>query len=166
MISDKNESSSVRQIFQYQFLGWEDQSCPSGLLLNYLEDINTCVETKVPPDSGPIIVHCSAGIGRTGLNFLTLIIDGLGTFIVLDIILAKIKLQGPNCPVDVFKTVRMIREQRANMVQIEAQYRFIYEAISKFMKNFRNGLSSSSSNANSESRREMNGRQHLQIDDY
>lgn len=44
------------------------------------------------------------------------------------------KLLGPHCPVDIPKTVRMLREQRATMVQTEAQYRFIYLAISAYMK--------------------------------
>jgi protein tyrosine phosphatase len=41
---------------------------------------------------------------------------------------------GGHCPIDITKTVKMIREQRATMVQTEAQYRFIYQAIAAFIK--------------------------------
>uniref|UniRef100_A0A183BII3 protein-tyrosine-phosphatase n=1 Tax=Globodera pallida TaxID=36090 RepID=A0A183BII3_GLOPA len=49
-------------------------------------------------------------------------------------------IAGPQCVCDVQKTVRMLREQRATMVQTEAQYRFIYYVISAFMKSYRNIL--------------------------
>ena len=41
---------------------------------------------------------------------------------------------GPQCTIDIPKTIRMVREQRATMVQTVEQYRFIYHAISSYMK--------------------------------
>ncbi|KAI6190164.1 hypothetical protein M3Y97_00087100 [Aphelenchoides bicaudatus] len=142
-VDDPNDVPVVRRLYQYQFLGWEDQTSPSGQLLRFMDEINLCVERKSLPDTGPVIVHCSAGIGRTG------------TYIVLDIILAKIKQQGPDCAVDIFKTVKMVREQRANMVQTETQYRFIYEAISKYMRtHYRSAVLKPRSSSNGHERRE------------
>lgn len=82
--------------------------------------------------------------------FLIKFFLGTGTFIVLDILINRIKtigkfffvnffkiFLGPHCPIDIPKTVRMLREQRATMVQTEAQYRFIYLAISAYMKLWR-----------------------------
>ncbi|KAI6237300.1 hypothetical protein M3Y95_00250500 [Aphelenchoides besseyi] len=120
--------SELRELYHYQFLGWEDNGCPSRSLLQYLEEVNDCMDKKAPKDCGPLVVHCSAGIGRTG------------TFIVLDILLTKIKLMGPHTTIDIAKTIRMVREQRATMVQTEAQYRFLYHAISTFMQTFRTDL--------------------------
>ncbi|KAI1719472.1 protein-tyrosine phosphatase domain-containing protein [Ditylenchus destructor] len=101
-----------------------DNGCPSNSILHFLEEVDRCVETNQTCSTitGPVVVHCSAGIGRTG------------TFIVLDILMNRIKRIGPHCAIDIPKTVRMLREQRATMVQTEAQYRFIYYAISAYMK--------------------------------
>uniref|UniRef100_A0A915D6A0 protein-tyrosine-phosphatase n=1 Tax=Ditylenchus dipsaci TaxID=166011 RepID=A0A915D6A0_9BILA len=124
-LMNKEKGTETRRIHHFQFLGWEDNGCPSDSILHFLDEVNSCVETShktKPTVSSPIVVHCSAGIGRTG------------TFIVLDMLINRIKKIGPSTPLDITKTVRMLREQRATMVQTEAQYRFIYLAISAFMK--------------------------------
>nr|XP_032643190.1 receptor-type tyrosine-protein phosphatase alpha-like [Chelonoidis abingdonii] len=64
--------------------------------------------------AGPVLVHCSAGIGRTG------------TFIALDILLKMARAEGS---VDVFRCVQRLREQRVSMVQTKEQYIFLYEAL-------------------------------------
>jgi len=64
-----------------------------------------------------MVVHCSAGIGRTG------------TFIVIDIILNMIKTQGLDCEIDIQKSIQAVRAQRSGMVQTEAQYKFVYLAV-------------------------------------
>ena len=67
--------------------------------------------------SGPIIVHCSAGVGRTG------------TFITVDMILDQIKWNGIYSSVNVFKTVLFLRRARKMAVQSNAQYESIYEIL-------------------------------------
>ncbi|XP_010120276.1 PREDICTED: receptor-type tyrosine-protein phosphatase alpha-like, partial [Chlamydotis macqueenii] len=64
--------------------------------------------------AGPVLVHCSAGIGRTG------------TFIALDFLLKMGKAEGK---VDVFHCVQRLREQRVSMVQTKEQYIFLYEVL-------------------------------------
>ncbi|KAL3101315.1 hypothetical protein niasHT_028071 [Heterodera trifolii] len=120
-------SDLSRIVHHFQILGWEDnESCPVGSVLRFLHSVNECVQREQIDTDGPTVVHCSAGIGRTG------------TYIALDILTNCILLKGPQCVCDVQKTVRMLREQRATMVQTEAQYRFIYYVISAFMKSYRN----------------------------
>ncbi|KAH7700949.1 Protein-tyrosine phosphatase containing protein [Aphelenchoides avenae] len=121
-LTKKGQEGTPRKIFHYQFMSWEDNGCPSDSVLAFLEEVNQCQAERIPEDAGPTVVHCSAGIGRTG------------TYIVLDILIRQIKRFGPQCSIDIPKTIRMVREQRATMVQTVEQYRFIYHAISSYMK--------------------------------
>ena len=61
------------------------------------------------------MVHCSAGIGRSG------------AIIVIDMICDQIRKYGINFDIEVQKTVMHCREHRPGMVQTEAQYAFIYK---------------------------------------
>uniref|UniRef100_A0A914LMW4 protein-tyrosine-phosphatase n=1 Tax=Meloidogyne incognita TaxID=6306 RepID=A0A914LMW4_MELIC len=135
-IHQKDEKEEEQKlIYHFQILSWEDNdACPVESVLNFLDAVNECekneiggVKNKINKKSkiGPTIVHCSAGIGRTG------------TFLALDIIINRIKQKGPKCVCDVQRTVKMLREQRATMVQTEAQYRFIFHVISAFMRGYR-----------------------------
>ncbi|XP_050799494.1 receptor-type tyrosine-protein phosphatase kappa-like isoform X3 [Gopherus flavomarginatus] len=102
-----------RHIQQFHYLLWPDHGVPSNAarLLQLVEMVNERV-SEVP--AGPVLVHCSAGIGRTG------------TFIALDILLKMARAEGS---VDVFHCVQRLREQRVSMVQTKEQYIFLYEAL-------------------------------------
>ncbi|XP_076472570.1 tyrosine-protein phosphatase non-receptor type 11-like [Babylonia areolata] len=119
---DGQVAEEPRKIFQFYFHTWPDYGVPSdpGSVLHVLHMVNTQQEDV--PDAGPIIVHCSAGIGRTG------------TFIVLDILLNQIKTHGFDCDIDIQKTILMVRSQRSGMVQTEAQYKFVYMAVHRYIE--------------------------------
>ncbi|XP_029421179.1 receptor-type tyrosine-protein phosphatase S isoform X10 [Nannospalax galili] len=108
----KNGSSEKREVRHFQFTAWPDHGVPEypTPFLAFLRRVKTCN----PPDAGPIVVHCSAGVGRTGC------------FIVIDAMLERIK---PEKTVDVYGHVTLMRSQRNYMVQTEDQYSFIHEAL-------------------------------------
>ncbi|XP_067399680.1 receptor-type tyrosine-protein phosphatase epsilon-like [Emydura macquarii macquarii] len=102
-----------RHVEQFHYLLWPDHGVPSNpaRLLQLVEMVNERV-SEAP--AGPVLVHCSAGIGRTG------------TFIALDFLLKMARAEGS---VDVFRCVQRLREQRVSMVQTKEQYAFLYEAL-------------------------------------
>uniref|UniRef100_A0A4W4FJP6 protein-tyrosine-phosphatase n=1 Tax=Electrophorus electricus TaxID=8005 RepID=A0A4W4FJP6_ELEEL len=108
----KNGSSEKREVRQFQFTAWPDHGVPEypTPFLAFLRRVKTCN----PPDAGPIIAHCSAGVGRTGC------------FIVIDAMLERIKHEKT---VDVYGHVTLMRAQRNYMVQTEDQYGFIHDAL-------------------------------------
>nr|XP_060617079.1 receptor-type tyrosine-protein phosphatase epsilon-like [Anolis sagrei ordinatus] len=103
-----------RKVEHFQCLQWPDHGLPrdpAGLLW-LLEEVDR--QASEAPSAAPIVVHCSAGVGRTG------------TFIALDSLLKMGRSEGQ---VDVFRCVQRMREQRASMVQTKGQYAFLYEAL-------------------------------------
>nr|XP_020649839.1 receptor-type tyrosine-protein phosphatase S isoform X4 [Pogona vitticeps] len=108
----KNGSSEKREVRQFQFTAWPDHGVPEypTPFLAFLRRVKTCN----PPDAGPIVVHCSAGVGRTGC------------FIVIDAMLERIKHEKT---VDIYGHVTLMRSQRNYMVQTEDQYSFIHDSL-------------------------------------
>ncbi|XP_038377354.1 tyrosine-protein phosphatase non-receptor type 11-like isoform X3 [Canis lupus baileyi] len=111
-----------RTVKHYHYFSWPDHGVPaepSGVL-GFLEEVNRTQSSM--PGAGPIVVHCSAGIGRTG------------TIIVIDILVDTIRRQGLDCDIDVPKTIQLVRRQRSGMVQTEAQYKFVYLALQRYIQ--------------------------------
>ncbi|XP_047444205.1 protein tyrosine phosphatase receptor type Fa isoform X18 [Mugil cephalus] len=108
----KNGSSEKREVRQFQFLAWPDHGVPEypTPILAFLRRVKSCN----PPDAGPMVVHCSAGVGRTGC------------FIVTEAMLERMKHEKS---VDIYGHVTCMRAQRNYMVQTEDQYIFIHEAL-------------------------------------
>ncbi|XP_073713774.1 receptor-type tyrosine-protein phosphatase S-like isoform X7 [Misgurnus anguillicaudatus] len=108
----KNGCNERREVRQFQFTAWPDHGVPEypTPFLAFLRRVKSCN----PPDAGPVIVHCSAGVGRTGC------------LIVIDAMLERIRHERT---VDVYGHVTLMRSQRNYMVQTEDQYGFIHEAL-------------------------------------
>ncbi|XP_038143616.1 receptor-type tyrosine-protein phosphatase F-like isoform X11 [Cyprinodon tularosa] len=108
----KSGSTEKREVRQFQFMAWPDHGVPEypTPILAFLRRVKACN----PPDAGPMVVHCSAGVGRTGC------------FIVIDAMLERMKHEKT---VDIYGHVTCMRSQRNYMVQTEDQYIFIHEAL-------------------------------------
>ncbi|XP_071388161.1 protein tyrosine phosphatase receptor type Db isoform X11 [Centroberyx affinis] len=108
----KSGSNEKREVRQFQFTAWPDHGVPEHPtpFLAFLRRVKACN----PPDAGPMVVHCSAGVGRTGC------------FIVIDAMTERIKHEKT---IDIYGHVTLMRSQRNYMVQTEDQYVFIHDAL-------------------------------------
>ncbi|XP_070314283.1 tyrosine-protein phosphatase non-receptor type 13 isoform X10 [Odocoileus virginianus] len=104
------QTGEVRHISHLNFTAWPDHDTPSQpddllTFISYMRHVHR---------SGPIITHCSAGIGRSG------------TLICIDVVLGLIS---QDLEFDISDLVRCMRLQRHGMVQTEDQYIFCYQVI-------------------------------------
>ncbi|CAF3953972.1 unnamed protein product [Rotaria sordida] len=108
-----NEINDERIIYQIQCETWPDHDIPN----NYSSFVDFVLEIRELRKANkhiPILVHCSAGIGRTGV------------LILLETALCLIEANQPIYPLNI---VRQMREQRLGMIQTASQYQFACEAI-------------------------------------
>ncbi|KAF7487075.1 hypothetical protein GHT09_000443 [Marmota monax] len=103
-----------RRVKQMQFTTWPDHSIPEapGSLLTFVELVRE--QARVTQGTGPILVHCSAGVGRTG------------TFVALSRLLQQLEEEQM---VDVFNAVYALRLHRPLMIQTPSQYIFLHSCI-------------------------------------
>ena len=102
----------VREITQYHFTDWPDFGVPedASSMLKFVRRVRSATS----PTHGPVIIHCSAGVGRTG------------TFVAIDVMLQKMAAkESLNVP----EFVCRMRAQRAYMIQTSVrEYITIYSA--------------------------------------
>ena len=118
--------NETKTVWHLLFSGWPDFNVPEGEdRAALLELIKLSVEKNTGPDN-PRIIHCSAGVGRSG------------TFIALEHLLAELEV-GSLARIKededmIYDTVSALREQRMMMVQSVAQYQFLYQVLREELK--------------------------------
>ncbi|XP_055695691.1 tyrosine-protein phosphatase non-receptor type 9 [Lutzomyia longipalpis] len=122
------KTDETRNVSHWQFTSWPDYGVPASAMamLNFLQCVREQQAKMVKalgdtwaghPRGPPIVVHCSAGIGRTG------------TFITLDICISRLEDLGT---ADIRGTVEKIRSQRAYSIQMPDQYVFCHLALIEY----------------------------------
>eukprot|EP00096_Caligus_rogercresseyi_P003566 TRINITY_DN1678_c0_g1_i1.p1 TRINITY_DN1678_c0_g1~~TRINITY_DN1678_c0_g1_i1.p1 ORF type:complete len:202 (-),score=47.81 TRINITY_DN1678_c0_g1_i1:569-1174(-) len=116
---EERSSSSSREIVQIQYKAWPDRTAPRDprdllQLIQVTRALANMYNSNEGP--GPILVHCSAGVGRSG------------TFIAVDQLTRMIDCD-KNSKIDIFHIVYQLRRDRRHMVQTLPQYSYLYKCI-------------------------------------
>ncbi|XP_017288450.2 tyrosine-protein phosphatase non-receptor type 7 [Kryptolebias marmoratus] len=115
--------SECRPVRHYWFSSWPDHHIPECIvsLLRLVEEVEAYrnSSTGSDPITGPVIVHCSAGIGRTGC------------FIASSIGCRQLR---ETAQVDILETVCQLRLDRGGMIQTTEQYQFLYSTLAQFSR--------------------------------
>jgi len=114
------KTSEEREVIHYQYHGWPDHGVPSDT--KGIRELLKRIEEKKKDSISPVVVHCSAGIGRTG------------TYCTVDAALKKAKKhiesnKTESLEYDLYNIVLQLRKQRNGMVQQPEQYKFCYETV-------------------------------------
>ncbi|KAK2726620.1 hypothetical protein QYM36_007454, partial [Artemia franciscana] len=106
----------VRPVFQYHFIVWKDFQAPEYpfSILRFIKRLNE----DYSPEKGPILVHCSAGVGRTG------------SLVAIDSLQRQMEEEG--C-ISIFNTIADLRHQRNFLVQSLKQYIFVYRSMMEYV---------------------------------
>ncbi|XP_077450252.1 receptor-type tyrosine-protein phosphatase beta [Stigmatopora argus] len=109
-----SESGGARAVRHFHFTVWPDHGVPESThsLVQFVRTVRDFADRSA--GAGPTVVHCSAGVGRTG------------TFIALDRLLQQLDAKGG---VDVYGCVFDLRLHRQHMVQTEGQYAFLHQCV-------------------------------------
>ncbi|KAG8449022.1 hypothetical protein GDO86_015909 [Hymenochirus boettgeri] len=122
-------SGQERTVWHLQYTDWPEHGHPEDLkgFLSYLEEIqsvrrHTNSTTDPSSPNPPVLVHCSAGVGRTGVVLLS------------EVMIACLE---HNEMLDIPLVLDMLRHQRMMMVQTLSQYTFVYKVLTQFLKGSR-----------------------------
>ena len=116
MTGKQQQQQRLLKVTQYYYPEWPDKETPSTdpiSILHLIRDVNAAHLAY----HYPIVVHCSAGVGRTG------------TYITLDAMLEKIERESR---IDIYGFISRIRARRQYLVQTAKQYAFVHEALYEY----------------------------------
>ncbi|KAB5542115.1 hypothetical protein PHYPO_G00087720 [Pangasianodon hypophthalmus] len=107
-------ADEVQDVLHFNYTSWPDHGVPTVNAIESILQFVQLVRQQVNRTKGPVTVHCSAGVGRTG------------TFIALDRLMQHIR---EHEYADILGMVSEMRSHRLSMVQTEEQYVFIHQCV-------------------------------------
>uniref|UniRef100_A0A8C4DTQ1 protein-tyrosine-phosphatase n=1 Tax=Dicentrarchus labrax TaxID=13489 RepID=A0A8C4DTQ1_DICLA len=113
-ITSESSRSYPRVLRHFHYTVWPDHGVPESTqsLIQFVRTVRDYVDRS--PSTGATVIHCSAGVGRTG------------TFMALDRVLQQLDSKGT---IDLYGCVFDLRLHRQHMVQTECQYAFLHQCV-------------------------------------
>eukprot|EP00127_Corallochytrium_limacisporum_P002613 Clim_evm49s134 gene=Clim_evmTU49s134 len=114
--------AKLRSVCLLMYTQWPDNGMPYSVpsFMNLLETVRRVMSEDM--EKTPVVIHDSLGIGQTGV------------MCAINIIVSELEQHGSSAEIDVYKTVRELRESRMQMVQTKEQYGFIYEVVLRLLQ--------------------------------
>lgn len=111
-------AQTTRTVIQMQFASWPDHGVPADpqIFINFFNEVQN--QQLAIKTTSPMVIHCSAGVGRTGV------------FILTEVCLALFKA---GVHVDLAKVLHHLRQQRMSLVQTEGQFNFCYSILERLI---------------------------------
>ncbi|XP_056016747.1 receptor-type tyrosine-protein phosphatase epsilon-like [Ostrea edulis] len=108
-----------RTVKHFLYLAWPNMGIPetSEAMLKFVKEIR-CHQPPPTTNRGPFVVHCSAGVGRTG------------TYIAVDYLMQHVRTSDV---IDIYNLVMKMCNNRPNVIQSEDEYIFIHDCIKDFV---------------------------------
>ena len=114
------ESTATREVKQYHCVGWPDMGVPTKNNHQHVLTLLQELSSHRKEVDHPFVIHCSAGIGRTGT---------LTSLLFLKYLVDHQQKLGQPVQASVFSIVKSLREQRFGSVETDEQYEFIYKIL-------------------------------------
>lgn len=117
---NSNRATNERIIYQFHYNAWASHTCPFiSSLLHFRRRVRICMdEMSKSGKTGPTVVHCNDGCGRTG------------TYLCID---ANLELIEEDNVYDVFNYAKKLRQSRKFLIENLEQYKFVYDTIEEAM---------------------------------
>ena len=142
---EKRKTGKEKLITHLHYVGWPDYGVPeeNDHIVNLVKDVRSIIKEDTDRNKRcNVLVHCSAGVGRTG------------TFIALYQLMEQIETivekrsmtnednnaLNDNQTLNIFTAVFQLRSKRVEMVQSWAQYKYLYASVSEYARQVTNTL--------------------------
>ncbi|XP_026473499.1 receptor-type tyrosine-protein phosphatase kappa isoform X1 [Ctenocephalides felis] len=116
-----DEVTEERTLLQFHYTEWHSHSCPFGnAILEFRRRVRAVVGHRIvsSTDSGPMVVHCNDGGGRSGV------------YLAID---ANMELGEEEDAFDVFGYLKKLRQSRKGLIENLEQYKFVYDTLEEYI---------------------------------